>query len=347
MKNKSIAALAAVVVLGAALAGCAKKESSAYSITVGYAPGASSTLPVLALEQGYFADEGLVVEFVPFSNSTDGLAALQARKIDVGLSFGTSAPLTLASKGADMVIVAGNQTGGHPVLVKPEFAAEYTDITAFKGKHVGTPRLYTSDVVWRGALFRAGIVPGRDLEITEFKRPVDILEAVETGKIDVGIGATLITARAAESGIATPLFSNDLMPNHPCCRVVTTPDVIEKNRAGLKALIKGLLRAEKKFGEDPESVVAANIKHWEWTEKYARETSLEPHVKFFVDPNSNAVADMWNYMKETEYLDPSLTLDPRSLIDTSIYVDALSQLKKEYAAPFWDELTVRYKEWNE
>ncbi|MDR2500392.1 MAG: ABC transporter substrate-binding protein [Treponema sp.] len=255
------------------------------TLLVGFAPGSSSTLPMLAADRDYYAKTGVKVEFVSFSNTADGLAALQAKKIDIGLSFGTSAPLTLATKGASLVIIAGNQTGGHPIITKAENALNYTDITAFRGKVVGTPRLYTSDVVWRGALHRAGIVPGRDLEIIEFKRPVDVLEAVKSGKVDVGIGATLITARAAEAGLAMPLFSNDLMPNHPCCRIVTRPDVIKEKRPALKAFLKSLLLAEKLFREDPESAVAANMRQQNWTESYARETSLEPHVNFFIDPN--------------------------------------------------------------
>jgi NitT/TauT family transport system substrate-binding protein len=286
------------------------------------------------------------IEFVSFSNSSDGLAALQAKKVDIGLSFGTSAPLTLASKGANFVIIAGNLNGGHPVIAKEEVAHLYTGIEAFRGKTVATPRLYTSDVVWRGALYQAGIVPGRDLEIVEFKRPVDVLEAVKTGKVDVGIGASNLTARTAENGLATPLFSNDFKPNHPCCRVVSRPDVLKAKAPALKALIKALLRAEKKFLEDPESAVGANIRQQNWTEAYARGTALDPHLKFTTDPNTNGVVEMWKYMQATEYLDPSLTTDPHSLIDTSLYIEALRELAAQEPDPFWESLLRRFAEWN-
>jgi len=325
---------------------CQQKKKDAGILVIGFSPGASSTLPILALEEKYYGTEGVGTEFISFSNTADGLAALQAGKIDVGLSFGTSAPLTLSTKGADIVIIAGNQTGGHPVITTKENARLYTDINSFRGKVVGTPRLYTSDVVWRGALYYAGIVPGRDLEIVEFKRPADVLEAVKSGKVDAGIGSTLITAPALEAGLAEPLFSNDLMPDHPCCRVICTSAVIREKRPALVALVKALLRAEKKFYEDPESAVRANVNQQQWKEEYARQTSLEPHVRFYVDPNSNAVTAMWKYMQATNYLDPSLTADPRSLIDTSIYLEALRALGKESPSPYWDKLEARFTEWN-
>lgn len=326
---------------------CTPKKKDVGTLVIGYEPAACATLAMLAVDQGYYEAEGLKVDLVPFTSSADGLAALAAKKLDVGLSFGTGGPLTVATKGADIVIIGGNQTGGHPVLTKTENAAQYMDINAFRGKTVGSPRLFTADVVWRGALYRAGLVPGRDLEIIEFKRPIDVLEAVQSGKVDAGIGSTMITARAVEDpGIAIPLFSNDFVPNHPCCRIVVRSDTLKDKRPALVALLKAHIKAEKKFTEDPEAGVAAQIKHHGWTEEHTRDTILEPHVKYYVDPNTNGVVDMWNFMLETRYLEPQ-TLDPRSLIDTSIYIDALSQLKKEDSSPFWDELAMRYKEWNE
>jgi NitT/TauT family transport system substrate-binding protein len=350
-KSVVLGSLLIVVTLGAslALAGCQKKPVETKSVgklLIGFSPGASSTLPILALEQDYYAKNGVDIEFVSFSNTADGLAALQLGKVDVGVSFGTAAPLTFVTNGAKFVIIAGNQTAGHPVITKPENANKYTDINSFRGKVVGTPRLYTSDVVWRGALYNAGIDPEKDLTIVDFKRPVDVLEAVKSGKVDVGIGATSITARAYEAGLATPLFSNDIMPDHPCCRVVTTQEVLAANRPALVAFIQALLQAELKFKDDPESAVVANVHQQEMTESYARETSLEPHVKFFIDPNTKAIVSMFEYMKDTEYLDPSLTLDPHSIIDTSLYRDALKEIEKKAPSPYWADLNKRFVEWN-
>ena len=98
--------------------------------------------------------------------------------------------------------------------------------------------------------------------------------------------------------------------------------------------------------EDPESVIAANVHQQNMTEDYARQTSLEPHVKFFIDTNTNAVVSMFQYMKDTEYLDQGLTLDPYTLIDTSLYRDALKSLEKKAPSKYWTQLNQRFKDWN-
>ena len=346
--------LVGLAVLFAVLA-CKKKEAVKSEgkqverlgkITAGYQPSSSTTLPMLAVEEGYFEAEGIDAELVSFSNTADGLAALELGKLDVGVSFGTSAPLALAVNGANLIIIAGNQTGSHPIFTKAENAGQYKDINGFKGKVVGTPRLYTPDVVFRGALFEAGLEPGRDLEIIEFKRPVDVLEAVKSGKIDIGVGSNGLNVQIREAGLVVPLYTTDLFPQHPCCRIVTTEAAIKNKRHALVAFLKGLLLAEKKFSEDPESGVLANIHQQNFTEQNARDITFSPYAEYMLDPNTNAIVKMFNQMKAIDYLDPSTTVDPYLLIDTSLYIEALEQLKKGSSDPYWDTLSERFAEQN-
>ncbi|MDR2140504.1 MAG: ABC transporter substrate-binding protein [Deltaproteobacteria bacterium] len=314
-------------------------------LKLGRNQGGTQTLPVLAINEKYFEKQGLDVELVMFLGTSDGINALNAGKIDVGLSFGTGSPLTFAAEGAPIVIIAGNLAGGHPIITKPENAAKYKSVKDFKGKVVGTPRLYTADVVFRGAVFRAGLVPGRDFELIEFRRTIDVLEAVKSGKIDVGIGSSSITAGALEAGLAIPLWSNDLFAYHPCCRIITTREVLKAKRPELVKLIKGLLLAERKFDQDPEAGVKANMENMQIDENLSRTLTLDPHIQLAVDPNTKGVLTMWDYMKESKYI--TSTADPRSFIDTSLYQEALAELRKEEPnEPFWAEMETRFKDWN-
>ena len=76
--------LVGLAVLFAVLA-CKKKEvvksegkqvERLGKITAGDQPSSSTTLPMLAVEEGYFEAEGIDAELVSFSNTADGLAAL-------------------------------------------------------------------------------------------------------------------------------------------------------------------------------------------------------------------------------------------------------------------------------
>jgi len=321
---------------------------AANDLQIGYGTGGgSAVLPMLAVEEKMGEKVGSRPEYINFLSSADGLNALNVGKIDVGVSFGTCAPLTFITQGADFVIIGGNLSGGHPIISKPETAGEYTSIEGFRNKTVGSPRLYTADVVWRGALHKAGLDVTKDLTLIEFRRPLDVFEAIKSGKIDVGIGASNLTANARKAGLAIPLFTNDLFPHHPCCRIVTTKQVIKEKRPELVRYLKSLLLAEKKFRDDPEAAVRSSMKQMNLSEDIARETALEPHQEFSIDPNTQGVLSMWDYMKACDYLEPGASnLDPRDYIDTSLYRQALTELKTEYPSPFWEELEARFSELN-
>ena len=345
IKHTLVTLLAAGIVPAAILTGCGKQDAAAPVLRVGYQQGGSSTLPMIALNENYFDQSGVKTDFVLFTNSSDGLNALNAGKLDIGVSFGTGGPLTFVSKGSKFVIIGGNLAGGHPIITKPEHADEYKSIADFKGKTVGTPRVFTSDVVFRGALFEAGIDPEKDLTIVEFKRPVDVLEAVKSGKVDVGIGATNIIGQSIQAGLASPLWSNDLWPNHPCCRIVVTEDALRKYRAELVKFLKAELLAEKKFVDDPQSGVRADVEQQKFGEKLASDLVLNPHLQFSVDPNRRGVEAMWAHMKKIGYADGDP--DFSKVIDTTLYLEALQELRKEQPnEPFWEKLEQRYKAQN-
>lgn len=110
------------------------KASNDYEITVGLSQSAGGVLVDIAHQEGYFEEENIEVNRVGFANSADGLNALQAGKIDVGLTFGTAGPLTFIANGSDFSIIGGHLEGGHPILTKKENAGQYTSLESYKGK---------------------------------------------------------------------------------------------------------------------------------------------------------------------------------------------------------------------
>jgi NitT/TauT family transport system substrate-binding protein len=293
-------------------------------LKVGFAPGGGSILAFIAQDQKLFAKEGIDVELVQFSSSGDGLNALNSGKIDIGISFGTAAPLTFISKGSDFTIIGGALAGGHPVIALPAKAGQFKSIQDFRGKTVATPRLYTADVVWRGALKRAGIDPNKDLKIIELKNPPAVLEAVKSGKVDVGIGASSIYLQAKESGLAIVGWSNDFFPQHPCCRIVAKGKAVSGNPDIYRAFLRALLQAERI--KDKDSAMAQEItrRYMKIDDKLAREFVHEPHQHVNVDPDKKGIKQMWNELKDIDYVKSDL--DVNRYINTELYRDALNEL---------------------
>jgi len=297
-------------------------------LKVGYAPGGGSVLTFLAQDQKLFEKEGVDVELVQFASSADGLNALNSGKIDVGISFGTAGPLTFISKGSDLSIIGGHLSGGHPVIALPAKARQFRSIKDFKGKTVATPRIYTADIVWRGALKRAGIDPNKDVNIIELKNPSAVLEAVKAGKVDVGIGASSILLKAKESGVSIVGWSNDFFPQHPCCRIVAKGKAVRENPETYRAFLRAVLQAEKIKWEKPALAVDVNKRYLGIDDNMAREYTLEPHQQAHADPNRKGVNQMWHEMKSIDYVQSDL--DVNRYINVELYQDALKELLRRH-----------------
>ena len=118
-----------------------------YSVKVGHllVPGQAKIF--IAKDLGFFAEQGIDVELVEFSNSADGLSALRAGKLDFGV-FGATAPLYHIDKGADIRIVGGVHNEDAALIATPEKAAQIKTVADLKGKKVAVVRLSSGDAAW-------------------------------------------------------------------------------------------------------------------------------------------------------------------------------------------------------
>ncbi|WP_353094522.1 ABC transporter substrate-binding protein [Tissierella praeacuta] len=320
-----------------------KKEP--HKINVAYNPGTGNILGFIAIDKGIAAEEGIEIDLVPFSNSTDALTALQAKKIDIAVSFGTAAPLTYVTNGADFTIFGGYLSGGMPVYAVSDL--EYKGLESFVGKKVATARMYTPDIVWRGAMMESGYDLEKDVTILEFKKPSEVLEAVKSGNADIGIGTNSTYLQSLEAGLKTIAWSNEFWdPVHVCCRPVANTAWIEENRDAVKAFLRSYIRAEKVLKEEPEYAVQLNMKYLELDEENARTMLLETNQVFDTDPKSDGVRYMWNRLIDMKYIDPA-DIDVNDHINVKIYKEALDELTVENPdEAFYKELQEKFVSYN-
>lgn len=306
-------------------------EDKTYTLKVGYGQSSGAPLFDIAEDEGFFKDEHLKVEGVGFASSADGLNALQAGKIDIGMTFGTAAPLTFISKGSDFSIIGGHLEGGHPILAQEKDKDKYKTLADFKGKTVGTIRMFTSDIVFRSALAEHGIDWKKDLKIVEFKTPGDLLQAISSGKVDVAVSAGSTYLQAKDSGLVPVMWSNDLNPTHVCCRVVTRKDLLSQDDGeAYKRFLKALIRAERVKNEQPEEAVKAAKKHLKLDDATVNSIVNEKHSHYSPDPNSHEVKKMWEQMKKIGYIENADKIDINQYINLDLYEKALHELIKEY-----------------
>lgn len=287
----------------------------------------------IAKELGYFAEEGLEVQLNEFTNSADGLAALRSGKLDFG-SFGATAPLFHIAKDADIRIVGGIHDEDAGLITTAKNAEVIHSVADLKGKKVAVVRLSSGDAALRGRLLEVGLTPGKDVEISEIKSPPAVIEAVKAGDVDAGMVWEPHIVRAQQSGLKVIARSHDLVPGHPCCRLVTQRAYTVEHPDTIKHFLRALLKAEK-FGHDNRARAVDIITKYIKIDRSLVDASYLNDQP--TDPNIENTVRFWNVLRKVGFAEKDKVI--ASYVDTHAYKQALDELAAAAPQePYWQKL---------
>jgi NitT/TauT family transport system substrate-binding protein len=285
----------------------------------------------IAQELGYFKDAGLDVELVEFQNSADSSAALRAGKLDFSAS-GATAPLFHIAKGADnIVIVGGVHNEDAALITTPESAKSIHQVTDLKGKKVAVIRLSTGDSILRGYLVEHGIQPGKDVQVFELKNPPAVIEAVRSGEVDAGMVWEPFIVRSREAGLVVVSTSRQILPNHPCCRLIANKKIVDEHPEVVEAFLSAFLRAEQ-FGIDHRAEAVDILTKYIKLDRYVIDEAYNNDQP--TDPDITNTTRFWNVMGEIGYANPDKKIG--NYINVTFYKNALDKLHAaEPHNPLW------------
>ncbi|MGE5623842.1 MAG: ABC transporter substrate-binding protein [Methanocella sp.] len=349
MRSSVKAIVFTLVVLAAALGAVPGLAAAPVRIRIGHLPIPGQILHFIAQAKGYFSDEGLDVELTPITSSTNIFNALKAGKLEAAAG-GTAAPLIFIANGAPFTIVGGLMGEGTALLVKPADAAKYKNLAAFKGKKIATVRLSTGDVLFRGALKRAGIDPEKDVQFLEFKSAVESIAALDSGKVDAAVSwPPYSESSEVRKSSVVSIWSGAVAPHHTCCRLVVRDDFLKENPDAVVRLLKAYVKAAKFFTQKPEESVQLASQYLKLDAALIRPTLITEKSSYVTpDPQKKEVLDFWERMKQIGYVTgAAASFDVGSKIDGSYFKKALDQVIKENPSdPFYKTLATDFRKDN-
>lgn len=205
----------------------------------------------IAMDEGYFAEQGLEVEFVPFAKSSDIIPALVQGQIDVSTVFLGAGFLNAIAGGENTKIVAGkgyldaNACAYTGWMASTEVAdsGELNDIKNWAGKKIATEKGTTSEYALEVLLAQAGLTLD-DVEIMDvpiFNR----MESIKNGAIDIAGAGEPWVFRMESSNTAKMIKSfNSYLPDLQWGVIAYGPTLLGDNpdvgNRFMKAFIKGL-----------------------------------------------------------------------------------------------------------
>lgn len=196
----------------------------------------------VALEKGYFSQEGVAVEIAGvFKAGPEEMSGFAAGELDVGYVGEAPATVAVANGTADVRIVAQVNLEGSAIVGRK--GSGLHDLHDLVGKTIAVPGYATvQDFLIRRSLEGAEI-PLKSVHIITLKPP-EMIPAIRARQIDGFVAWEPYPAKAVTSGVGEILhYSKDLWPKHPCCVVVVDTRLLSTRPETVEGLLKAHVRA--------------------------------------------------------------------------------------------------------
>ncbi len=339
---RSVMPISLMVILALLLVSCAPAKPTPTpaptKITVGYMPTIAWAATFVAIEKGYFAEQGLEVEPQRFVSGALMMAPLATGELDVGAGQNAPSLFNAIAKGMDIKVVgaqASCPTGhnGIVILVRKDLfdSGEVDTIAELRGRKVVTNVLKAfGDYFWAMALAKEGLTLD-DVELVAMPLP-DVPAAFENKAIDASILPEPLGVRVVGMGVATVLTTADqVFPGVQVNDIFFGKNILLDNPDVGKRFMMALLKGARDLQGDQwksEENLNAISKYTELDVEVLKK--LPDTATFYWDPNGEpnmeSIMEMQQFYLDQGYLEYSELLPVEKLYDSSFAEYALEQL---------------------
>ncbi|HLH23560.1 MAG TPA: ABC transporter substrate-binding protein [Chloroflexota bacterium] len=263
------------------------------TIKVGVNPILSVSGLFVAMDHGYFAEQGLDVSTETITSPTAMVPAVATNQVDVGTGAMSASLWNAIARGAEVrlaalqsAIIPGIPNSAYIVRKADLDSGAIGDFASLRGKRVsnnGTGN-FTQIVLWK-AIEMGGLTPD-DVDVVDIAQP-EALVGLLNGSLDVAaLSEPVRGAALAQPGTAVWKEYYDIYPNQQATAWVYSPQFARERadvgRRTMVALLKGIREFYDGMNRDVnrEAIIDIVVRHLE-----VRDRAPYAHVRVPVDPN--------------------------------------------------------------
>lgn len=247
-------ALGAAVVLGSAGLAQAAKLSIGLSTWVGYGP------LYIALDQGFFKEEGLDVDLVKMEDPKTRMPALIAGRIDLAVTtIDTVLNFYSADHPLDYVFALDDSHGGDGIVAK----ADVKSVADLKGKNVAYAEGSVSQFFLAVLLKNAGLTL-KDVN-TQNMTAGDAGAAFVAGRVDAAVTWEPWLTRGKQAKDSHLLVDSSTTPGLITDVLVASDKMVKEHPDELQGLYKAWVKAvewQKAHEEEADKIMAKGVGGW-------------------------------------------------------------------------------------
>ncbi|MCC7575760.1 MAG: ABC transporter substrate-binding protein [Methanomethylovorans sp.] len=335
MNNKNInRILGAIFVVTAMMAiafisGCTEPQQKGEltEIKFGYQPSTHQIAYLTAKDKGWWNDSLAPLGIVRtsdnlFPSGAPEMTAMLSGNLDV--AYVGAAPFIAAlSEGLDAKIVAAVQVQGSDLVVRT--GAPYGSPEDLKGLKIATfPPGTIQDTLLRNWLKTNNIDPDRDVTILPMT-PADAVTAISAGQVDAVFLPHPSPTEIKEKGYGrTVVMSGEIMPNHACCVVVVSGNLIRDHPEVVEKIVETHVQATEYNNAHPDEAAQIYAADQQMDIKIVQNSIKDWDGTWVADPHLivNSTVDYANIQYELGYIKKPLT--EKDIFDMSFY-DSLQE----------------------
>lgn len=306
----------------------ATAQSKPEKIRIGYAARAvAHSVPFVAKEAGFFAEEGIDAEIIRTAGSIAPMA-LVANEVDLAI-MSAYLMLPVAAQNKDVVMLAGFSRYASMVFVARPDVKGAQDL---KGKIVGIQRpgdAYEKSA--RFALRHLGLDADKDVQMLALGSNDVMWNALQTGRVTATILSPPGTLFARKAGMNFMVDLTDLKLEYQGSTITTRRSLVQKNPQLITRALRAIIRGVHLFKSRKEETMRILAKFLGTKDREALEESWEYAAKMPAKPYAveSAVQAVLNHLAEGQprfaQYKPADFIDARPLadIDKSGFIDKL------------------------
>ncbi len=315
LRRLPLSALLCLLLLGCSVPLAGKKPAQPVALKVVTQPYLGYAPYFIAREEGYFAEQGLQVEFVNVTAGSDTIAPVIQGNVDAAGSSVNAALFNAIAQGADLRIVAGRSYLPADGCTYSGFVArrqlvesgELASLPQLKGRHmVRQQEGAVEDYRLQKLLDLAGLSTA-DLELVDVPSAA-LLDAFEKGTIDVaGTTEPWITRLVAGGHAVLWQPAQTLMPDFQIALTIYGPNLLKKDpdagRRFAVALLEGIAQYNQGKTERNMEIVARYTE----LDKDTLNKACWPAVQSDGTINAQSLVDFEDWAVANGYLDKAVT----------------------------------------
>ncbi len=344
--RNGLSILILTALLGALLAACGSDEADPTptpeatgdaeltTITVGNIPVLIYAPVMVALDKGYFAEQGLDVQLQSLAGGADMVTLTANGDFDIGIGGTGPAFFNAIDRGIDLKIIAPlhfeRPPQATPLVVSRERfeSGELTEVGDLEGLKVSVNARGATEY-WLDQVLQTAGLTIEDVDLQTLPFP-DVAAALESGALDGAMLGEPLATRAVQEGLVS-ILADDFISDFQPTFVWVNPAFAEENRELVVSFLAAYLQASRDMmGDDWDSDENLAI-----LEKY---TTVDPELireasRSYWEPNGEIrvqdIEALQEFFANRGLLEYDEMIDPEELVDRSFVEEALEEIGRQ------------------